>query len=427
MRRSLVAMILALASVLTVGALVPLTPVASAAPDNYIPRKGVRFNDPYGSLWAERRILRQIVRTMDSVPRRERIRMAAWSINSPAIADAAIRAHRRGVSVQMIMDTTNESPTTPNPTVRRLINAFRGDKDRPKSRRSWLRQCSGSCRGTKGIPHAKFYLFSRVGKVEDIVMYGSANATEASANIQWNDLHIIKNAPASYSEFVYIFRQMKKDEPVTQGYRRWKHGPFTKYFYPYAGDRPAGDPVLRILRRVKCKGATGGAGVNGRTQIRIAQTAMFGARGIAIAEKIAELQRRGCNIRIVYALFGDEVLRILRQDGGTPVPLTHLAYDSNEDGLYDVYVHLKALAISGRYRRKTDANIVWNGSANWSSVALASDEIVGRWKKRKVTRKYIDWIDYLFTNRPTSWLPDDTVALAKRRGVDPYKLIRMEM
>jgi phosphatidylserine/phosphatidylglycerophosphate/cardiolipin synthase-like enzyme len=432
MRRSMAAVTVALVTMLTVGALSPLVAPASATPDHYVPKKGVRFNNPYGTLNSERMIVRHLVRTINSVPRREQIRMSAWNVRSPVIAEALIKADRRGVSVQVVMDNDNANAETPNRDVRRMVRAFKGDKKRKPEMRSWLRRCKGSCRGAHGIPHSKFYLFSRVGKVENIVMYGSANATELSASIQWNDLHTLVNTKASYSEFLSVFNQMKKDRRRKNAYRAWTHGKFTKIFYPYVGEGATGDPIAKVFDKVKCRGATGGTGLNGRTKIRIAQTAMFGPRGIALAHQLASLHRRGCNIRIVYAMFGNEVLRIFRQESGRPIPLTHLAYDANDDGIYDRYVHMKSMTISGNYGGDTSSTITWNGSANWSSVALASDEIVGRWESRKITRKYAAWIDYMFTHRPAGWIEDDDeddaiVRLARSRGVDPYALIRSDL
>ena len=55
-----------------------------------------------------------------------------------------------------------------------------------------------------------------------------------------------------------------------------------------------------MLNDVKCKGAKG-AGIKGRTSIRIAQDVFNGGRGAKIARRIKELHRQGCNIRIVYS------------------------------------------------------------------------------------------------------------------------------
>ena len=120
---------------------------------------------------------------------------------------------------------------------------------------------------------------------------------------------------------------------------------------------------------------------------------------------------------------------------------------------------MKTMAVSGNIAGNPAAKITWNGSANWTSVALASDEVVGAVRKKWVTIRYMKWIDYMFTHRPAVWGPEhpnnddiaptgrtavgsmDTyqariaeqdqydaqvAARAKKRGVDPYALIKEE-
>ena len=149
-------------------------------------------------------------------------------------------------------------------------------------------------------------------------------------------------------------------------------------FYPYTGKHTTRDPVLSALNNVRCTGATRGTGIHGHTKIRIAQTATYGARGLAIAHRLAAMKKRGCNIRLVYAMFGRQALQVLRHDAGVGgVPMTHLAYDADCNGIYDKYVHMKSMTVSGVYGKNTHARITWNGSANWTPVSLASDEVVG--------------------------------------------------
>lgn len=249
---------------------------------------------------------------------------------------------------------------------------------------------------------------------------------------------------------------MAKDKPRKNPLTGYDDGVTGTAFYPFVGRGATGDPIMDVLNSVVCKGAATKTGV---TRIRIAQTSMYGDRGLALARKIAKLRKQGCNIRLVYAMFGNEVLRIMR---AAKVPLTHLAYDNNEDGLYDRYVHMKSMAISGNIGGNPAAKITWNGSANWTSVALASDEVVGVVRKKWVTNRYMQWIDYMFTHRPAIWGPEHpsnndiaptgrvsvdgmdslttyagraaaqdqydarVAARAKKRGVDPYALIKEE-
>ncbi|WP_242497404.1 phospholipase D-like domain-containing protein [Nocardioides oleivorans] len=460
----------ALVAVTLVGAPAQAKP-KRGTPEKYVPKAGPAFNNPYGSQDAVRRLIMQVNKTVDSVPRGGKIRISAWNVRSAAITNSLIRAHQRKVSVQVVMDRANWNPNNPNRDAARLAAALKvGNKARSKTQKSFLRRCIGSCRGKHGIPHSKFFLFNKVkvkkGKGKDAVvktvpfvtMFGSYNATELGATIQWNDLFTIKNDEPRYKAFLDVFQEMTQDKPIKNAYVGYDDGVIFNGFYPYVGKNvPVADPIMDALNQVSCKGATTNA--SGTTRIRIAQTSMYGDRGLALARKIAQLQRQGCNIRLVYAMFGGEVLRIMR---AAKVPLTHLAYDADEDGLYDRYVHMKTMAISGNFGGDPAAKITFNGSANWTSVALASDEVVGTVRKKWVTNRYMQWIDYMFTHRPTIWGPehpgnngqsptgrvvpgsfgpldtyaarvaatdqyDDLVkARAKKRGVDPYALIKEE-
>lgn len=457
MRKLITLVATALVAVSLSGAPAP----ASATPDHYVPPTGPAFNNPYGKTEAVRRLIGQVNRTIDSVPRGGRIRISAWNVRSAAITNALIRANKRNVSVQVVMDRANWNPNNPNRDAARLASALKSDnKGRPRSKKSFLRRCIRSCRGTHGIPHSKFFLFNKVRvkkhkqvkTVRWVTMFGSYNATELGATIQWNDLYTVKEQEDRYRNFLGVFNQMVEDQPIANPVTGYDDGVTATGFYPYVGDAVVGDPVMDVLNTIACTGAATKTGV---TRIRIAQTSMYGDRGLALARKLVQLRRQGCNIRLVYAMFGGEVLRIMR---AAKIPMTHLAYDNNEDGLYDRYVHMKTMAVSGNIAGSPGAKITWNGSANWTSVALASDEVVGVVRKKWVTNRYMQWIDYMFTHRPLAWDADtnttiadptgrtaagsmDTYAAraaaqdqydalvasrAEKRGVDPYALIKEE-
>jgi phosphatidylserine/phosphatidylglycerophosphate/cardiolipin synthase-like enzyme len=421
-----------------------MTSPAAATPDHYNPTRGATFNNPYGGTAAAHRIVHKLVRTIDSVKPDHKIRIASWNLRSNRIADALIRAHRRGVSVRVIMDYGNWNPDVRNAIARRTSEALsKGNKHRAPGMTSWLRRCRGSCRGRHGIAHVKFYTFDKVQKTDDVVIYGSANATELAATIQWNDVFTLTKSHREYNDFIRVFNQMKRDKAVKQGFLSYQYGRTGLDFYPYTGDNTKRDPVLRVLNRVRCTGATG-TGIHGHTKIRIAQTATYGDRGLALAHRLATMKKRGCNIRLVYAMFGRQVLKVLRNEAGPGgVPMTHLAYDSDCNGVYDRYVHMKSMTIQGVLGDDHHATYTWNGSANWTPVSLASDEVLGVLHRDGVTRTYANWIDYLFTHTPRAWQPDhcatvgtvseggvtDRSVLTRARvmNVDPYALIRQDL
>jgi len=409
-------------------------PHAPLSPKHYTPPPGPTFNNPYGTTEQKRANIRKLLLTIDSVPRGGEIRIASWNVRSNNITQALLRAHRRHVSVQVVMDYSNANPSNPNVDVQHLRDGLRvGDERRKPDRRSWLRECRGACRGPHGIAHTKFYLFSQAGKAHDVVIYGSENATELAATIQWNDMFTVVDRPEMYADFAQVFKEMSHDhKPDGGAYRSFTYPEVTTVFYPNFGKGvPDEDPDLSRLNMIRCSGTTGGVGVDGHTKIRIAQTSMHGERGIRLAQRLATMERRGCDIHIVYAMFGNEVVHILRSAG---IGLTHLAWDSNEDGLYDRYVHMKTMAVAGVIGDKTDAYLTVNGSANWTSVALVSDEVVGVIDRPGPTRKYLAWIDYLFTHRPAAWGEDSPIdgdggveRRARQAGIDPYALIKKDL
>jgi hypothetical protein len=439
----------------------PKNVIDKKPPERYNVPVGVRVNNPLGDREARRRIISHLLHTINSVPGGQKIRMATWNMRSDDIVNALIAAHRRGVSVRVVIDRLNANPRNPNAGFERLTNALKfGQKKRPKGMKSFTRRCVSSCRAPGGIAHTKFYLFSKVRKaknesIENVVMFGSANATDLAAYAQWNDLYTLRGQGAVYNEFDHIYRQMTRDHRVAQPYETYQHGNLTEYFYPYRGAGTEKDPLMQVLNRIVCKGATDGTGTNGFTKIRIAQTSMWGERGITIAKRLATMWNRGCDIKIVYAVMGNEVLSQLRRAARGGVPIRQIAQDPNRDGIYDRYLHMKNMAVSGVYDGVTNANVTWNGSANWTSVALASDEIVARIYSGKVRRQYSRWVDYLYSHPPkfscnpicggpvnrglllsdglsggkygSVWSQADVLRRARERGVDPYAKMRSEL
>lgn len=415
-------------------------------PDHYYVRAGVKFNDPYSrNNHSFLTIRRAIVRTINSTTKGDHIMIASWNIRSRAYVDALIGANKRGVGIRIVMDRGNANPSAPNPDYRHLAEAFAPTKARLPQNRSWIRRCVSSCRGRRGIAHSKFFLFDHVGARDWVTMYGSNNATDIAANSQWNDLYTIVGNREIYNDFGKTFVQMGQDHNLYgKAYVHDVTPNRTINFYPYQGPvaTAAGDPDLNRLKQVKCSGATGGTGTNGHTKLRIAQDALLGDRGMAIARRLVTLKSQGCDIRFVYSLLGGNIRTILKNGH---VPTLQYSYDRNRDGMYDIYLHMKDMAISGVFRGKTDTRMVVNGTANWTPVALQSDEVVAEITSASVTSSYINWIDYLWHHRPASWGPvnlapvsstgtidrpvvtrDGRVVMRQVRTVDPYALMKKE-
>ena len=98
------------------------------------------------------------------------------------------------------------------------------------------------------------------------------------------------------------------------------------------------------------------------------------------------------------------------------VPRNHLVRDSDGDGAYDVYLHMKAMAISGHYGGRRGARIVYQGSENWSGLASQSDEQGLIINRARVEKQYGRQINRLFRIHLRSARP----LPAAMRVSDPY-------
>lgn len=373
-----------------------------ARSDRFRPKEGVSFNHP-GSQGINAKVLRAI----DHTPRQGKIRAMTWNFNSWVFARHLRAAHRRGVSVRIIMGralANEQGPAGPFNVLRRALAA--GNKHREMQYRSWFRTCSNSCRGGGGAMHSKLYLFSKVGAAERVVMSSSANMTGAAASNQWNDMFTITDRKKPYETSIKVFNEAARDRLAP--YHSYTDGTIRGWFHPSRG-RP--DIPYRMLNRVRCRGAKG-AGINGRTSIRIAQDVFNGGRGAKIARKVKELHRQGCNVRLVYSQLVGPSWWILRG-----VPRNHLVRDRDGDGAYDIYLHMKAMAISGHYGNDRGARIVFNGSANWSGTGLISDENGLVIRRDWVERQYSRQINRLFGIH----LRSAPLTVARSEIGDPYR------
>lgn len=377
--------------------------VAEVAGDRFRPKKGVSFNSP-----GSQEINSKVIRAIDHTPKGAKIRAMTWNFNSWVFVNHLRDAHNRGVSVRIIMARSLANEQSGNGPYAQLKRALSRNGNRKPEMRSWFRTCSNSCRGTGGAMHSKLYLFSRVGAAKQVVMSSSANMTGSAASSQWNDMFTIVDRPVPYKVSIKVFNEAGLDRlaPWHTYQDRFIRG----WFNPNRG-RP--DLPFEMLNDVKCRGARG-AGINGRTAIRIAQDVFNGNRGAKIARRIKELHRQGCNIRIVYSQMAGKSRAAL-----AGVPKNHLVRDGDGDCAYDIYLHMKAMSISGHYKNDRSTRIVFNGSANWSGLGLIADENGLVIENDAVERLYGRQINRLFNIRLSS-PPCTPPTLARGEVFDPY-------
>lgn len=410
MRRFRLFILLAVGAMLgtafTVGA------AGSASADSYNPRPGLILTNPLTKTrWAAQH---QIVRTINSVPRGGRIRIMSWNFANDSARKALQRASQRGVSVQLLMA---KSQRKHNPVFAKLHKSLpktnRTAIHKRPGMRSWARVCRGSCRGAGGTAHAKIYLFSSAGHTKDISMWGSSNLTRFAAIGQWNDLYTVDNNSYFYNGLMKVFGQAARDRPVANPLVKLQQGAVSLEIFPWRGAGAHGEPITtQYLDKVRCSGAKNGIG--GHTKIRVAINAQLDARGLQIARKLVSLKKAGCNVKVAYAQLGFDAYNAYRAGR---VPLAHIVQDFNGDGIYDRYLHNKALVIQGNYAGNPSGSVVVFGSANYSAFATGSDETSSAVSYPGAAARYANWIDRLFKHPPRSHR-----LLPEYRGmrIDPY-------
>jgi len=369
-----------LVPVLMTGLLTVLLTAGSAAA--YAPSSGAVFNNPYGNQSSRSVILRHVLAAIKHTHKGSTIRIAVYSFDRRSIANALIKAHRRGVHTQVVIND--------NWTSRQIRRTRHVLGSNPKHK-SFIVICKGSCRGGFGNQHMKFYLFTHTGTAHNVLMNGSANLTNYAAVNQFNDLYTFNRSPAMVAAYTKIFDQLKYDHRVRHPYRVVTAGGFTSVFYPRPGTRKANDPVLERLRTVHCR-AKKGTGAHHHSVMRIAMYGWVGHRGRYLADRVAHMGRLGCRIKVILSNGGGEVAKSLRAGG---VSVRSADVDRNHDGMLEKFTHEKYMALDGTYGSH-GTHSVWTGSENWSGMALRNDDVVVRIPLASAYRSYVRNFDFIW-------------------------------
>ena len=372
------------------------------------PAPGAAFNYPVGSGQARTVLVRRVIAAIDHTLGGETIRIAAYSFDRTDVMNALLAAHHRGVRVQIVLNDNWFSHQTFH--LRRVLGHNYHHK-------SFVVFCKGSCRGGPGNLHMKVYAFSRTGAAKNVVITGSANMTDRAVFLQWNDLYTMNNEAPLYNTFVHIFNQLKRDRSVSPRWVTFHDGSIGGQFYKTeagSGARaskvssrtfsklpgPERDPVLQRLKKIRCS-AVKGAGVNGRTVIRITMYGWNHARGKWLANQVADLKRRGCDVKAILGVPGGGVQRVLHN---AHIPLRSSDYDYINTGtiadpvwVVNFYSHLKVLAVNGNMSGKP-VHSVWTGSENWSPMSFRNDEIILRVDSARNYRTYAGWFDFMWNH-----------------------------
>ncbi len=383
---------------------IPVATVVGAPPVNAPIAQGSYFSYPNRTKREKVVIRKRVLNTIKSTwggPRdaygaavagNGTIRIATWTLKDWAIARALYQAHRRGVSVQVVAAAGPNRKSRPWRWLRGKLRGalYRTGHPETLERWSFARKCRGSCRGNGGTAHSKYFLFTNVGAshVPTVTVQTSMNLTRKAFTGQWNQATVTWDGGV-HGSFSTVFRETRLDRPVASPYRRYTSGGIQSIFFPRPGATAPYDPIMQALSQVRCLGATSGGDASRRTRIRIIQYAIYGTRGTWIAKRLRELWNSGCNVRIIYSVSSRPVLSILRSKSGRGAVPMRQSVIRNRSGDIVKYNHSKWLTITGSVGASTGAWIVLPGSANWSNLALTSDEQMQQIYSYAYTRAYL--------------------------------------
>lgn len=253
--------------------------------------------------------------------------------------------------------------------------------------RSYVKTCSGACRGPAGNMHSKFYLFSQTGPYRRVIKLSSSNLNRGGALRGWNDMWTIRQRPTLYRAFTRVHRIMTRDRTRDRGLIRARSGPYLVRFYPQRKSGPRNDPVARDLDRIRCRPANGRGK---RTTVLVSMFYWKGTRGVYLADQLIALGRRGCRVRVVVGAPSKQIADRLRTASRRRVITAYDSrWDLNADGVIDKRTHAKFVLVKGRYGRERRSHQVMTGSGNWVRGSLVGgDEVSLTIRGRRPYRQY---------------------------------------
>src|SRR5690625_4945010 len=280
------------------------------------------------------------------------------------MADAFLEAYERGVDVRLIIGSDY-------PAVERLKNSMR------RGRVLVCRNENGEPGGCHGgrINHNKFFLFSKLSDGScNVVVQSSANFTLLQTQMH-NNLLVIRDDPGLYQAYDRYWHDLYLEIDQLDYYREVYDGATAAaYFFPReSGNGMTGekDTIVEILEEI---------GLEAGDSVHVAMAYWSNAR-VGIAIKLAELQKKGVDVRVIFepATTGGNVGLILRGAGVSVLEFP--------------YVHSKYMLIDkgrGRQRKR----FILTGSHNYTSPALTSnDEVLLRLEDDTLYEIYLaDWL-----------------------------------
>ncbi len=324
-------------------------PSVPLAQQQWSAREGAIFNVPSGSRAEQDAIRDHVDELAADTPRGALIRLAMYEFTSQSFARTLVDAFRRGVDVRVVVDAASRDSAA----YKRLVAALGTNRDRS----SWVVTCAKGCIGDT-IMHNKFYLYSRAGSAEQVVVQASANLTTTNRVNAWNNAFTISDA-ALYTSYGHYFDALSARRHRAGYYHVTHSGAVTAYTFPRAA---RDDTLYDLLGHVDCEKPTA---VHATT---------YSLTRTLVARRLWTLAHMGCDVRIIYTNLGARARKILQRAGGPQLLNSHYTYVDRVTGKpVRAYVHSKYIAIDGTYAGKP-RQLVITGSPNFTTPGLRDND-----------------------------------------------------
>ncbi|MEV5322600.1 phospholipase D-like domain-containing protein [Nonomuraea sp. NPDC052634] len=334
------------------------------------------FNDPVNDPAA---IQNRIVQLIQGADPGSTIRVSMYYATDPTIPDALIAAKNAGRNVQVIFDKKMKGTA--------ILASLAAALGTDTGQSSWAlvcpdgRGCIGDrpLYGSVSLNHNKFFLFSRTGGTDNVVVQSSANLHTGRDGLKgWNSALVLAGNAGIYNAYTGYFNDLKAQRvnnnyydtrtPVTSGAAK-------VHFYPRQESNgsptdPAEDTITTVLDHVECHGNSEVGTVDGthRTIVRVAMGIFSRTH---LARKLLALDKAGCYVEVALNYNKDSDSEVSSMN---ELVKTTGAYNGINVRYYctadPIWIHSKYLIIEGKYYGVPDRKIVWTGSHNWSWNSL---------------------------------------------------------
>ena len=186
-----------------------------------------------------------------------------------------------------------------------------------------------------------------------MISTSSGNLDNYMAERRYNDAYTMVDDAEGYQAGVANFDQMLSDSYHNAAAPTATGNGVTYHFFP----RRRANLFGSIMNKVRCQGATGGTGIDGRTAIRMT-TSLWDRSRLDVARQVVGLRRHGCNIYVIAQSYNIDrgILRMFRA-----AKVRFRFADTPRTALGN---HSKYVTVSGNFNGRTNSTTVYSGSLN---------------------------------------------------------------